>query len=321
MVATTMIMFSPQALVASAPDIERIADAWRIAAASVRSLKMAVHCTDDRPTQELLRPQKLREANTPEISLDFELEYSFARDVGERIARRGKLLAPKSARRELTGFMEQREIRTTNAKQARGLVEGGQTAEYEYDQFTIQKPRPLREPVLQTIRNLLDMSDLGTGTFFTGRKFQDVSINPVEIRGTRCRLAESAENNGIRLWYETEKPHRIRQMELGYLAADQNEGFTVPSGWQITIFGTDGTHRMTMNCRVTNVTFNAEFPEEEFELSIPPGAIVVDDRNVPSRFALQLADGSSRELSSADMIREHLVSKRAPQPILTRHLA
>ena len=306
---------------------DEVVSRWTSTAASVNAFQ--IHLRGN----ERHRSDKLdADGDASEISTDFELKYTYMRNVGERYSRQGQMIAPSGFHVSTpTGLLSHHETRVTKDGESRQLVVGDRTAAYEYDQFNLQPGKPVREPVLQPLRNLLDLSSSGKGTFFPGRTFERLPDGESEIEGIVCGVVESPELRGARIWYDPDQPHRIRKMDLEYSAADQTghleyllkygplsssslDQFEFPTGWTVKIFDPAGHVRCFMNCDVVSALLNPAINDDEFDLAIPAGAIVSDDRQQPSRFYVQGANGHQQELDPASMNRIALFRLSAATP-------
>lgn len=306
------------------PRIEDVVQQWVSLADSIVTFHVHVRGADIRPSANLRAAGIPIENSLQEVALDFDIEYTIARDRGERYLRNGAMPSPK-------GMKTFHQLRVLTGDHASSLEQGDSNAHYEYDQFKLELPTPIREPILAPIRNLLNISGNGKKKFFEDRTFMLAVGNRSEIGGEDCCVTESTEIGGTRIWFGCAKPYRIRKIELEFLnahrsghleylyeytknaqpiqeqAPNQDSAAELPIGWQATVFDASSKVRAVMDCRVLGLEVNREVPNSEFELIAPHGAIICDDRKRPSEYFLQLKDSvrplQSHELSHANLFR------------------
>lgn len=109
----------------------------------------------------------------------------------------------------------------------------------------------------------------------------------------------------VRLWADPKQDHAIRlirwhseprapfgyQTEVEYARHDPSE-LWLPKRWEEARYGEDDNPTRSTTVRVEKVTLNADWPDSEFDIALPPGTRVSDERDGAAYFVEK--DGTLR---------------------------
>lgn len=303
---------STHPLRATADDAQVPVSSWIRAAAAIRDMRVRFHGREVRKITESEIGAVAAQSGT-EVTLEFEIEYLFARPDRESYSRNGTMLTDLG----IKAYYTRRIVFGDNRRE---LNSGGEDSLRAYDQYVIRRPKPIHEPAIEPLRFLLNLDHTGRRAFFNACQFKLVGGTSQEINGVECVMAETPDNRGIRVWFEPARPNRIHKLEVDLAVAQRSghveciyrystsrsgtiknadrgdEPVALPSEWQLITYSPHTEVRSWIICQMESAEINRNPLPDEFQLPVPPGAIVADRRAEETSYFLQLADGTQQPI-------------------------